>query len=71
MTGKLATAATIVAIAGYGVIMREPFRILCDVLSEDQGSRFHNMAMADIIASRVGQDKTQILTFRDRMRPGL
>ncbi len=68
---KRAAVGGVVAVISYAVIMRESFSILSDVLSEDQWSRFHNMAMADIIASRVAQDKTQILTFRDRMRPGV
>ncbi|MEM6852018.1 MAG: hypothetical protein AAF527_09835 [Pseudomonadota bacterium] len=52
----------------YGVVLRSAFGIVVNILDDNQWSRFHMVNLPQTIAEHVGEDKVQILTFRDRNR---
>ena len=62
----IATAATVTV--GFVIIVPGSFRSLLDVLEANEWSRFHLIDLDATIAEHVGEDKVQIVTFRDRNR---
>ena len=56
------------AIFSYMIAMRLPFRIVSMALEANQWTRFHMLNLPQTVADHVGQDKAQIVTFRDRNR---
>ncbi|WP_425409383.1 hypothetical protein [Hyphococcus sp.] len=51
-----------------GAIMRRATAVMFDVLESNEWSRFHIVDLDAAIRDHVGEDKLQIVTFRDRNR---
>ncbi len=52
----------------YGLVIRNPFRIVRESFNEKNWHRFHSVRLDTTVADHVGEDKLQIITFRDRNR---
>ncbi|GAB4519451.1 MAG: hypothetical protein Tsb0010_03740 [Parvularculaceae bacterium] len=64
----LAIGAVVFILFAYGIVTRNAFNVVRDTLETNQWSRFHCTDLAGAIAEHVGEDKVQIITFRDRNR---
>lgn len=64
----LAIGAVAFILFAYGIVTRNAFNVVRDTLETNQWSRFHCTDLAGAIAEHVGEDKVQIITFRDRNR---
>jgi hypothetical protein len=60
-------AAAFIAVA-YLVIMRRATKETLSVLQPREWNRFHLVDLHDTMRDHVGEDKLQIVTFRDRNR---
>ncbi|MEM8986864.1 MAG: hypothetical protein AAGC95_09085 [Pseudomonadota bacterium] len=66
--GVLVGASALYLLIAYGVVMRQAFRVVHSVLEQNEWSRFYAVNLPQSIADHVGEDKVQIVTFRDRNR---
>ncbi len=55
-------------VAGYGAVMAKATADTLSVLQPDEWNRFHHVDLHESIRDHVGEDKLQIVTFRDRNR---
>lgn len=74
--GALPAAALLCAgglflLVAFGFVTRDSFAIVRATLEANQWNRFRFVNLAQTIADHVGEDKVQIVTFRDRLRPGV
>ncbi len=66
--GALGGAGLVFTVIGYWIVMRGTFAMIAHPLEDNQWSRFHTVNLPKTIADHVGEDKLQIITFRDRNR---
>ncbi|NWG45624.1 MAG: hypothetical protein HXY25_03640 [Alphaproteobacteria bacterium] len=64
----LAALAVVYVVVCFGLITRDAFAIVRGTLEGNQWNRFQFVNLAQSIADHVGEDKIQIVTFRDRFR---
>jgi len=65
---EVAGAGAIFTLAAYLVIMRRATRETLSVLQPTEWNRFHLVDLHETVRDHVGEDKLQIVTFRDRNR---
>ncbi len=66
--GEIATLSMFFIAAAYLVIMRHATRETLSVLQPKEWTRFHHVDLHETVRDHVGEDKLQIVTFRDRNR---
>ena len=65
---EVAGAGAVFTLAAYLVIMRRATRETLSVLQPTEWNRFHLVDLHETVRDHVGEDKLQIVTFRDRNR---
>jgi hypothetical protein len=66
--GEIAVLAAVFIAAAYLVIMARATRETLSVLQPKEWNRFHLVDLHETVRDHVGEDKLQIVTFRDRNR---
>lgn len=66
--GEIAIISTIFIAAAYLFIMADATRATLGVLQPKEWNRFHLVDLHETVRDHVGEDKLQIVTFRDRNR---
>ncbi len=65
---EVAGAGAVFSLVAYLVIMRRATRETLSVLQPTEWNRFHLVDLHETVRDHVGEDKLQIVTFRDRNR---
>jgi hypothetical protein len=65
---EVAGAGALFSLVAYLVIMRRATRETLSVLQPTEWNRFHLVDLHETVRDHVGEDKLQIVTFRDRNR---
>ena len=67
LLGAFAVASLVFA-ALSGAVLRRATMMMFRVIESNEWSRFHTVDLDSTIRDHVGEDKLQIVTFRDRNR---